>query len=141
MIKIIGTFMALALAGCATAQQEPKTTLGMANPASSFCVEQGGKLELRNEANGQVGYCHLPDGKVVEEWAYFRSQQAECVAEEAVKLVGQKLLTEDELKAKTKAGHIRVLMPKQPATMDFRSDRLTLVVEPESTVIQHASCG
>lgn len=42
--------------------------IGMPNPASQYCIEQGGQLEIRNEANGQVGYCKLPNGKVVEEW-------------------------------------------------------------------------
>ena len=142
MNKIIMAMMLVgACTGCTTAQQQPSTTLGLANPASTFCVEQGGRLELRNEANGQVGYCHLPDGQVLEEWTYFRSQQAQCIAEQATQLVGQKLLTEEELKAKTQAAQIRVLMPKQPATMDFRADRLTLMVDPETTTIQHASCG
>jgi putative hemolysin len=30
-------------------------------------------VELRSEPNGTVGYCHLPDGRVVEEWALFRA--------------------------------------------------------------------
>ncbi len=46
----------------------------LANPASVFCVEQGGELEIVDEADGQVGYCTLPDGTRVEEWEYFREQ-------------------------------------------------------------------
>ncbi|MEN9802324.1 MAG: hypothetical protein RLZ37_1449 [Actinomycetota bacterium] len=46
----------------------------IANPASEFCVEQGGTLEIVDEADGQVGYCTLPDGTRVEEWEYYRSQ-------------------------------------------------------------------
>ncbi|RJR12998.1 DUF333 domain-containing protein [Candidatus Parcubacteria bacterium] len=42
------------------------------NPASVHCEEQGGELEIREEAGGQVGYCHLPDGRTCEEWAFFR---------------------------------------------------------------------
>lgn len=59
------------VAGC-TATEE--TSAGIANPASVYCVSIGGRLEIRNEAQGQSGYCHLPDGRVVEEWELFRSQ-------------------------------------------------------------------
>ena len=46
-------------------KETPK--LGMANPASEYCVKQGGKIEIRTESKGQVGYCHLKNGQVVEE--------------------------------------------------------------------------
>ena len=46
----------------------------IANPASEYCVAQGGTLDIVDEADGQVGYCTLPDGTRVEEWEYFRSQ-------------------------------------------------------------------
>ena len=55
----------------------PATTdgVGLANPASVFCVEQGGTLEIVDEADGQVGYCNLPDGQRIEEWEYYRANQ------------------------------------------------------------------
>lgn len=63
------------LAACHTPTEPTTPKIGMANPASTFCVEQGGRLELVKDANGgAVGMCHLPDGRVVEEWAWFRSQ-------------------------------------------------------------------
>ena len=46
----------------------------LANPASVFCIEQGGTLEIVDEADGQVGYCTLPDGTRVEEWEYYRAE-------------------------------------------------------------------
>lgn len=49
----------------------PQTTL--ANPASVNCTNVGGVLEIVEEAGGQTGYCHLPDGRVCEEWALYRS--------------------------------------------------------------------
>lgn len=61
----------LVLSGC-TSAEKPKP-IGMPNPASTYCVKQGGTLEIRTESGGQVGYCHLPDGRVVEEWTLFRS--------------------------------------------------------------------
>lgn len=64
------------LTGCGDDSMPTDTTAPqeIANPASEFCVEQGGKVEIVDEAGGQLGYCSLPDGRRVEEWEYFRSQ-------------------------------------------------------------------
>jgi len=43
----------------------------MANPASVYCINNGGVLETDGS---QLGYCRLPNGHVCEEWAYFRGQ-------------------------------------------------------------------
>lgn len=43
-----------------------------ANPASEFCVDEGGEVDIVDEDDGQVGYCVLPDGTRVDEWEYFR---------------------------------------------------------------------
>jgi putative hemolysin len=78
-----GALLVLALSACAT-QPTPqadatKASPGMANPASVACVNQGGKLDLRKDAAGNVsGICVFPDGKQCEEWALFRDHQ--CVA-------------------------------------------------------------
>jgi putative hemolysin len=49
---------------------------GIPNPASVFCEEHGGRLNLRTGPDGGVaGICIFPDGSECEEWAYFR---AEC---------------------------------------------------------------
>ncbi|EXT43077.1 peptidase inhibitor I78 family protein [Acinetobacter sp. 25977_6] len=111
------------------------------NPASQYCVEQGGKLEIRNETNGQVGYCHLPNGQVVEEWKLFRDNQANCVAEEAQKLVGLSGLTDDQIKQKTKSEIVRKVAPGQPMTMDYRSNRVTVTIDPATKKITNANCG
>lgn len=50
----------------------PGPVLSGANPASVFCEGQGGRLDIRDEPGGQVGYCTLPDGRVVEEWTLWR---------------------------------------------------------------------
>lgn len=47
---------------------------GLANPASVFCEEQGGTLEIRDSDEGQIGYCIFPDGSECEEWAYYREE-------------------------------------------------------------------
>lgn len=132
----------LALTGCATQNAETSAPkIGMANPASQYCVEQGGKLEIHNESNGQVGYCHLPNGQVVEEWALFRSSQSECVAEEAKRLIGQSNVSEAQIKALTHAQTVRMVQPGQPVTMDYRAERVTVTVDPKTNKISQASCG
>jgi putative hemolysin len=49
---------------------------GIANPASVFCEEQGGTVDIRDDAEGegQIGICILPDNSECEEWAYFRGE-------------------------------------------------------------------
>ncbi|MDO5058053.1 MAG: DUF333 domain-containing protein [Lautropia sp.] len=68
---------ALALPACTVndgqEQQDGPQEVGSANPASLHCLSLGGRLEIRDEEGGQVGYCHLPGGEVVEEWALYRS--------------------------------------------------------------------
>lgn len=54
-----------------TTETPTSDSTGMPNPASVFCEEQGGTVEIVDEADGQVGYCNLPDGTRVEEWEYF----------------------------------------------------------------------
>jgi putative hemolysin len=46
--------------------------VGMANPASVFCIQQGGKLRMVKTALGEHAMCVLPDGREIEEWAFFR---------------------------------------------------------------------
>jgi putative hemolysin len=64
----------LILAACVPAEPEP-TAVGLGNPASVHCAKVGGRVVIRNTPEGQVGDCHLPDGRVVEEWALFRQAQ------------------------------------------------------------------
>lgn len=53
----------------------------MANPASVYCTQQGGRLEIRKGDGGDAGFCHLPDGRVVEEWEFFRASQSAATEE------------------------------------------------------------
>lgn len=48
----------------------------LANPASSYCITQGGTLSIKSETGGQVGYCTLPNGDVIEEWKLYRKSKA-----------------------------------------------------------------
>jgi len=49
--------------------------VGIANPASVYCEEQGYKLEIRNDEQGnQYGVCIFPDGSECDEWEYYRGE-------------------------------------------------------------------
>lgn len=47
--------------------------IGLPNPASVYCEENDGMIEMRvDELGGQVGFCLFSDGSVCEEWAFYR---------------------------------------------------------------------
>ncbi|HCT8855336.1 DUF333 domain-containing protein [Enterobacter hormaechei] len=75
MKKAILTFSVMLAAGCST-QQDQRPVVGMANPASVYCVTQGGKLDIVKTDKGEVGYCTLPSGERIEEWALYRRDNA-----------------------------------------------------------------
>ncbi|MGI9534272.1 MAG: putative hemolysin [Thermodesulfobacteriota bacterium] len=54
--------------------KQKKDEVKLANPASVFCAENGGKTSIRIENYGDVGYCLFNDGTQCEEWAYFRGE-------------------------------------------------------------------
>lgn len=75
---IVGTIAVVALgavAGCSKSSDQPAPagSAGIANPASQFCVSQGGTVEIVTDASGDQGFCNLPDGTRVDEWEYFRA--------------------------------------------------------------------
>lgn len=52
---------------------------GLPNPASVYCIDQGGRLEVREDSEGnQHGVCILPDGRECEEWSYYGGQCIEA---------------------------------------------------------------
>ncbi len=77
------TLILLALTACAAPQTqaapEPAATdmpqVGMPNPASVYCEQNGNKLEIVTTADGsQSGVCIFPDGSACDEWAYYRGE-------------------------------------------------------------------
>jgi putative hemolysin len=64
----------------ATADEQPggasPPAVKIANPASTNCIERGGKLEMRREPAGEYGVCVFDDGSRCEEWRYFRGECA-----------------------------------------------------------------
>jgi uncharacterized protein len=144
MKKILFTSLCtIALTACSTSQESETSTpkLGAANPASKYCVDQGGKLEIRTESNGQVGYCHLKNGKVDEEWAFFRKSQNGCSTEKAKELVGKNDLPDDEIKKLTNSSKVRRLVSGHPITSDFRENRVNITINQFSKKIIYATCG
>lgn len=65
---------AIAISGCA----QPRATapaapmVGMANPASVYCAQLGGKTRIEKTGAGERGICVLPDGREIDEWELFR---------------------------------------------------------------------
>ena len=48
---------------------------GLSNPASVYCEENSGELEIReDDTGGQIGYCLFSDGSECEEWAFYRGE-------------------------------------------------------------------
>lgn len=61
-----------------TAQQsggeEVNNNSQLANPASVYCLDQGGTLDMREDEMGTQGFCAFPDGIACDEWAFYRGE-------------------------------------------------------------------
>jgi len=80
--------ISLALTGCALkknvevgnnsqngkAQNTANENTQVANPASLFCIEKGGKSQIVETEAGQAGICKFDDGSECDEWAFFRKE-------------------------------------------------------------------
>lgn len=82
LTAISGLFMLLS--ACATSPnhqnitelkpRELKPRIGSPNPASKYCIDQGGKLSIKKQADGgESGLCTLPNGQVIDDWEFFRN--------------------------------------------------------------------
>ena len=60
------------MAGCTVTGPDPLTVVGMPNPASVYCIERGGTLDIHQRPQGDVTMCVLSDGSRVEEWEFYR---------------------------------------------------------------------
>ncbi|MCK8046374.1 DUF333 domain-containing protein [Shewanella sp. 1CM18E] len=63
---------ALLLSACNPAADKAPPATQLANPASTYCVSLGGKVEIEKQTDGEVGYCVLPNGERIEEWSLYR---------------------------------------------------------------------
>ncbi|MCU0519195.1 MAG: DUF333 domain-containing protein [Anaerolineae bacterium] len=68
-------------------QEQEDTAAGLPNPASVFCNEQGGTLDIRTDDSGSTGFCVFEDGSECEEWAFFRDECQPGSADGAAKLI------------------------------------------------------
>ena len=141
--KILLTGLMCLFSACSSVQSNDDQHLktGLANPASQYCIDQGGQHSIVNEQQGQVGYCLLENGEKVEEWSFYRQTQLDCRANDAEKLVGKILMSEQNIKQLTGAKVVRQVTPNQMVTMDYHNDRVTITYEPSSKKIIRASCG
>jgi inhibitor of cysteine peptidase len=73
---LIVVLFAMLLAACkGNPTASPDAIDGMANPASVYCTENKGTLEIRTDENGgQFGVCKFEDGSECEEWAFYRGE-------------------------------------------------------------------
>lgn len=60
---------------------ENTEVVGLANPASTYCIEHNGKLQIQDTNDGQVGICTFADKSTCEERAYMRW---ECTPKSAI---------------------------------------------------------
>lgn len=81
MRRINVALLAVAIAvggatGCSQQNQEARENgvpVGMANPASEYCVKRGGKVVMEKDREGnERGICHLPNDDRIDEWELFR---------------------------------------------------------------------
>lgn len=68
--------LALPTAACTTKTSPPVAPppphrVGMANPASVYCLEKG-ESRSQSEAAGRAYRCKLPGGEVIDEWELYR---------------------------------------------------------------------
>jgi putative hemolysin len=71
---LIAVVLALILLflGC---QSQPDDGAQIANPAATYCVEQGNQYMIKTAADGsQSGVCIFADGTSCDEWAYYRKE-------------------------------------------------------------------
>jgi putative hemolysin len=71
MKKITIAATILLLTACVP-HNDRQHAVGMANPASVHCEKMGGKLDIVKGTDGDSGYCNLPGGERIEEWALYR---------------------------------------------------------------------
>lgn len=54
--------------------QTDNSQVQIANPASVYCIEHNGTLEIRESKAGQRGICVFQDKSECDEWAFFRGE-------------------------------------------------------------------
>lgn len=55
-------------------EEVAEESIQLPNPASFYCEQQGGILEIREMIGGQRGFCLFDDGSECDEWKFFNSE-------------------------------------------------------------------
>lgn len=112
-------------------EEQGDQQVGMPNPASKYCVDQGGESKIKKDENwGEYGIC-LIDGKEVEEWEYYRAAVGKANEEMAKTYIGRQL-SEVQKEFETQNQILRIVAQDGEAmaiTADYRPDRLNVAVE------------
>ncbi|HSK90773.1 MAG TPA: DUF333 domain-containing protein [Euzebyales bacterium] len=75
MRKLLLVACGVAFAACSGQAAPDRNDPGLANPASLFCEEHGGTVEIReDQGGGQFGVCVFDNGSECEEWAFYRGE-------------------------------------------------------------------
>jgi putative hemolysin len=80
VVLVVGALAVTACGAELTPTSAPTPTtfespLGVPNPASQYCVDQGHQLEIRTAVDGsQAGFCVFQDGTECDEWAFYRGE-------------------------------------------------------------------
>ncbi len=102
VLILIGVLTIAACGGKAAQNGQPN----LPNPASVYCEEKGGKLDIRTAADGsQQGFCILPDGTECDEWAYYRG---ECGASQSYAMGGAGLPNPASVFCEDKGGRLEI---------------------------------
>lgn len=61
------------LTACASGRDAPRTpNMGLANPASEYCLQKGGERVPVQSPQGVRTECKLSTGEVIDEWELWR---------------------------------------------------------------------
>jgi hypothetical protein len=64
--------LSILVAGCTVSGPDPVMGLQLPNPASVYCIERGGSIDIQETPQGDVSTCVLSDGTRVDEWEFYR---------------------------------------------------------------------
>ena len=75
--RVVSVLLVVGLLAAACGGDEPPDDReGLPNPASVFCIEQGGTLDIRAGDGGQYGVCVFDDGSECGEWGFYHGDCA-----------------------------------------------------------------
>ncbi len=66
-------FLLIFTGACTQSEDTEPKNVGLVNPASVYCEDNGGTLEIVDTPEGQSGECHKGNS-TCEEWKYYRGE-------------------------------------------------------------------